>query len=148
MTNGGHNKDEIDEIYNNMLYDIETLSQERESPLNPLVRFVYKLLGRKTTYIESYNKIQARPFWYTYDAMNFEYGNGIDIGVVDSASAVLMSIKNSLGVAKMLMGLSGIVVFQRDSDLDRSEADNYHSEQAAINEAINNAKREEFEPPY
>jgi len=148
MTNGGHNEDEIGEIYNNMLYDIETFTQEKELSLNPLVRFVYKLLRRKTTYTESYNKIQARPFWYTYDAMNFEYGNGIDIGVVDSASAVLMSIKNSLGVAKMLMGLSGIVVFQRDSDLDRNEADNYHSEQAAINEAINNSKREEFEPPY
>jgi hypothetical protein len=80
--------------------------------------------------------------------MNFKYGNGVDIGVVDSASAVMMAIKNSLGVAKMLMGLSGIVVFQRDHELDSSSSKNAIAEEAVIQEAIKNSEKEKWDPPF
>lgn len=148
MTNGGHNEDEISDVWGEMMVIREEFQTETELKLNPVLKLVYKLLNKPTTIKQNFLKLGKKEFWHTYDAMNFEYGHGIEIGVVDSASAVLMSIKNSLGVAKMLMGLSGIVVFQRDSDLDRNESDSYHSEQAAIDEAIKNSKREEFEPPY
>jgi chaperonin GroEL len=77
-------------------------------------------------------------FWFTYDALNYEFGPAIDLGVIDSASAVIMAIKNSLAVAKMLMGLSGVVTFKRDRELDQSEAINYYDEQSAIRVAERN----------
>ncbi len=134
MTNGGHNTNEIREVYVKMMYN----QIPKQSKFSSLKNF---LLGRTVT-------ASVADFWNTYDAMHFKYGNGIDIGVVDSASAVLMSVKNSLGVAKMLMGLSGIVVFQRDNEMDQEAAVSYHSEQQAMNEAIRNADSEKFEIPY
>jgi chaperonin GroEL len=89
-----------------------------------------------------------KPFFYTYDALNHKHGDGLDMGIVDSASAVLMSLKNSLGVAKMLMGLSGIIVFQRDHEKDRSEGENFHEENRAMEEAIAESNRQQWEPPY
>lgn len=87
-------------------------------------------------------------FFYTYDAMNFKYGDAIEIGVLDSASAVNMAIKNSLSVSKMLMGLSGTVVFQRDNELERQEARDLSSESRAMEEAIKESDRQVWEPPY
>ncbi len=137
MTNGGHNKDEIVDVYDKVLFN-----KIYVKPKNLLERIMIKL-GRSKEFVR-----EAQPFWNTYDAMHFRYGNGIEIGVVDSASAVIMSIKNSLSVAKMLMGLSGIVVFQRDAEIEASEAKNFYAEEAAIQDALKNAEREKFEPPY
>ena len=88
------------------------------------------------------------PFFHTYDALNFNYGDAVEIGVIDSASAVLMAIKNSLSVAKMLMTLSGTVVFKRDNDLDADEAKTSVSEQIAMQEAIEKNRKEEWEVPF
>src|ERR1017187_2912064 len=67
-----------------------------------------------------YKKVMdmKKPFFYTYDALNQKFGDAVELGIIDSASAVTMALKNSLAVAKMLMGLSGIVVFKRDLDTD------------------------------
>lgn len=140
MRNGGHNNEEILHIYKCIMFKEEGTRNK----LN-LLQKLLALLGKKP---KKEVELIATDFWNTYDALNFRYGNGIQIGVVDSASAVLMSIKNSLSVAKMLMGLSGIVVFKRDGDLDASESKSYHAEQAAIEEAMKNADREKWEPPY
>lgn len=123
MENGGHNKEEIDEVFDNIMYKEVTL-------VNP--SFMQKA-SKWFTKKEVKMKILA-DFWTTYDAMAFKYGNAIEIGVIDSVSAVQMAIKNSIGVAKMLMGLSGIVTFKRDADLDRSETLEYIYEQNTIKE--------------
>jgi chaperonin GroEL len=98
------------------------------------------------------NKVKAnllngkKSFFYTYNALNHKYGNAIDIGVLDSASAVYESIKNSLGVAKMLMGLSSTIVFQRDSEEEIFEAKNYNDMRQSIQEAAARRKQEDFHP--
>lgn len=97
-----------------------------------------------------YNKMMDmnKSFFYTYDALNKEHGDGIAMGVIDSASAVTMALKNSLSVAKMLMGLSGIVVFQRDLEKDVNDAKNHQEEHAAMQEAIQQSEQEKWEVPF
>lgn len=95
-----------------------------------------------TKLMDSKNK-----FFYTYDALNGKYGDAIELGIVDSASAVLMAIKNSLAVAKMLMGLSGIVVFQRDLETEVGEAKTNSSQRQAMADAIKASDNERWEPP-
>lgn len=85
-------------------------------------------------------------FFFTYDALNGKFGDAIELGVVDSASAVLMAVKNSLAVAKMLMGLSGIVVFQRDLEAEVGEAKNHNAQNEAMAEAIRESDNERWEP--
>ena len=104
--------------------------------------------------LEHYDKVYTtmldmkKPFFFTYDALNHKYGDAIEMGIIDSASAVLMSLKNSLGVAKMLMGLSGIVVFQRDIQKEVSAAKNDDEQNVAMQEAIEESNRQQWEPPY
>lgn len=86
-------------------------------------------------------------FYKTYDALSHVYGDAVELGVLDSAQAVNMSIKNSLQVSKMLIQLSGIVVFKRDGDLDRNEANSIYAENQAMADAIEQSNREQWEPP-
>lgn len=65
---------------------------------------------------------ENKDFTDTYDAMNHDFGNFITLGVVDSGLAVSMSVSNSLGIAKMLMGLGSVIVYKRDHELDREAA--------------------------
>lgn len=149
MSNGGYNNEDIGSVAVNMAYDVKPVEFE-EAVIIPKT-LMDKLMGRKPkTEIKKVVRLvgQKRPFWHTYDALNKTFGNAIEIGVVDSASAVLMSIKNSLSVAKMLMGLSGIVVFKRDNELDRNEAESYNSEQQAIKEAIQNEENHKNDQLY
>lgn len=90
---------------------------------------------------------ETKPFFYTYDALNRKYGDAIELGIIDSASAVTMAIKNSLGVAKMLMCLSGIVVFKRDLDTDIGEAKAVSGENEAMQEALRMQEQEKWEVP-
>jgi chaperonin GroEL (HSP60 family) len=87
------------------------------------------------------------PFFQTYDSLNHTFGDAIELGVLDSAAAVNMAIKNSLSVSKMLMGLSGIVVFSRDTGMDIDMANNYHAEQSEMQHAENRDKWESWEQP-
>jgi hypothetical protein len=57
-----------------------------------------------------------------------------------------MAIKNSLSVSKMLMGLSGVIVFTRDLELERQEARDHYSEQRAMKEALDNQDRDLWQP--
>ena len=65
---------------------------------------------------------ESKKFETTYDAMNHEFGDFVALGVVDSGLAVSMSVSNSLGIAKMLMGLGSVIVYKRDHELDRESA--------------------------
>jgi chaperonin GroEL len=87
------------------------------------------------------------PLFRTYDALNHVFGNAIELGVLDSAAAVQMAIKNSLSVSKMLMGLSGIVVFKRDIALDLETANDYYAEQNAMVHAETKDQWESWEQP-
>lgn len=85
------------------------------------------------------------PFMNSYNVLTNKYGHGVDIGVVDSAAAVLMSVKNSLSVAKMLMTLSGTIVFKRDGEMETHEAQSYHTEQEEIKRAERESELEKYE---
>lgn len=87
-------------------------------------------------------------FFYTYDVLNGTYGDAVAMGVLDSAAAVTMAIKNSLSVAKMLMGLSGIVVFKRDNEVEKEFAKSYWENNEAMRQAIEASNKEKFEPTF
>lgn len=118
LENGGNMKDEISEVMSRVMFK------------------------------DPETKAELNDFFYTYDAMNFRYGDAVEMGILDSAAAVMMSIKNSLSVSKMLMGLSGVVVFQRDVELERQEARDYSSEQRSMQEAVEESNRQTWEPPF
>jgi chaperonin GroEL len=95
-----------------------------------------------------YNRMMSSDsFFHTYDALNHRFGDAIELGVIDSALAISVSIKNSLSVAKMLMGLSGIIVFQRDFAIEAGDAKSYAAEHAAIAEALKENEKEKWEVP-
>jgi chaperonin GroEL (HSP60 family) len=91
-------------------------------------------------------KLSSQDFFFTYDALNQKYGDAVELGILDSAAAVNMAIKNSLSVSKMLMGLSGVIVFTRDLELERQEARDHYSEQRAMKEALDNQDRDLWQP--
>ncbi|HUM42296.1 MAG TPA: TCP-1/cpn60 chaperonin family protein [Fervidobacterium sp.] len=91
---------------------------------------------------------ENQPFFTTYDSLNHVHGPAVEMGIIDSAEAVLMAIKNSLSVAKMLMGLSGIVVFKRDNELDRNVAESNSEQRQAIQEALKQQEKEKWEVPF
>jgi chaperonin GroEL len=96
---------------------------------------------------EIFNDVMKdQQFMTTYDALNSKVGNAIELGIIDSASAVLCAIKNSLSVAKMLMGLSGIVVFSRDMETEIDNAKTLTAEERAIQEAVAQREKEDYEP--
>ncbi len=83
-------------------------------------------------------------FMTTYNTLTNEFGNAIDMGVVDSAEAVGMAIKNSLSVAKMLMGLSAVIVFKRDYAEDLKRSEDYEETQKNIKQSENEELKARF----
>lgn len=57
-----------------------------------------------------------------YDAYNHQYGDAFELGILDSAPAVIESIRNSISIASLLGTLGGTVVFGRDEEYERREA--------------------------
>lgn len=57
-----------------------------------------------------------------YDAMEDRYVDAIEAGVLDSTPAVLEAVRNSISIASLLGTLGGVVVYQRDTELERREA--------------------------
>lgn len=57
-----------------------------------------------------------------FDVLSGEYVEIQGSGVVDSVPAVLESIRNSLSISSLLGMLGGVVVFPRDTTLERQEA--------------------------
>lgn len=83
----------------------------------------YRLLYNGGMKIEEIKKMHAHmltlPEWHTYDAIQHRFGHALEIGVIDSAAAVLLSLKNAIGVAKILMGLSAVIAYKRDNSFER-----------------------------
>jgi chaperonin GroEL len=57
-----------------------------------------------------------------YDALNGEFVDPVEGGILDSTPAVLEAIRNSLSIAANLGILGGVIVFARDEELERREA--------------------------
>jgi len=57
-----------------------------------------------------------------YDFLEQRHVDAYDGGLLDSTPAVLEAIRNSISIASQLGTCGGIVVFQRDLELERSEA--------------------------
>lgn len=64
----------------------------------------------------------AREGTIIYDAMNSKFISAQESGIYDSAPAVLEAIRNSFSIAGILGTLGGLVVFERDDELERQEA--------------------------
>src|SRR6266851_891037 len=75
-----------------------------------------------------YGKVSHNAFWVKsqnaiiYDALTGEYVNAVKAGLLDSTSAVLEAIRNSLSIASLLGTLGACVTFYRDQELEREEA--------------------------
>lgn len=129
LINGGNNIEDINRIFNEMM-------------------------GVKPDFIDRSKLFLSGNSWkpklpsYTYDALAKRFGDAIEIGVIDSASAVQFAIKNSLSVAKMLMGMSGIVVFKRDMNLDVEDAQSYHDTTRMIREAEQRQAAQLWQPRF
>lgn len=76
-----------------------------------------------------------------YDAYEHRHGDPIDLGILDSAPAVLEAIRNSVSIASQLGTLGGTVVFRRDDVFERQEARSAaeFERNANLNEANNRA---------
>lgn len=57
-----------------------------------------------------------------YDALEGRHVDAFTGGILDSTPAVLEAIRNSISIASLLGTLGGAVVFKRDLELERSEA--------------------------
>ena len=57
-----------------------------------------------------------------YDALEQVHGDAIDLGVLDSTPAVLEATRNSISCSSQLGTLGSICVFNRDEELERTEA--------------------------
>lgn len=58
-----------------------------------------------------------------FDVLNGRHVDPWDEGVLDSTPAVLDAIRNSMSIASVLGTLGGLVVFRRDHELERKQAD-------------------------
>jgi len=72
-----------------------------------------------------------------YDAMNGEFVDPVEGGILDSTPAVLEAIRNSLSIATLLGTLGGTVVFTRDAELERREAQEAMQWNKDANEDVN-----------
>jgi chaperonin GroEL len=57
-----------------------------------------------------------------WNGVTDEFVNPIEAGIVDSAQAVIEAFRNSLSIASLLGTLGGAVVFQRDTEVERTES--------------------------
>jgi chaperonin GroEL len=61
-----------------------------------------------------------------FDALEMEYVEPLEGGILDSTPAVLEAIRNSIAIATVLGTLGGAVVFPRDKEFERAEAKEAH----------------------
>lgn len=69
----------------------------------------------------------SEPDVLVYDALEQKYVDPFTNGILDSLPAVLEAIRNSISVAALLGTCGGTVVFKRDSEFDKKEANEIRS---------------------
>lgn len=57
-----------------------------------------------------------------YDVENDVHGDAVEMGILDSTPAVVEAVRNSISIASLLGTLGATVCFQRDGELERTEA--------------------------
>jgi len=70
-----------------------------------------------------------------YDALNNQFGDALEIGLLDSQPAVTEALRSAIAISSLLGTLGGVVVFGRDEDLERTQALDYHYETDKIKQA-------------
>lgn len=141
LTNGGYSLAEIESLRKKLLY--------KERPLTFWEKVLKAWDGLKNSTRGSKDNsstkyLDPQPFWYTHNLITQQFGLGYNIGVVDSAAAVLLAIKNAISVAKMLMGLSAIIAYQRDIQLEREAHLQALHDDKAMKQAEHEVKAQEY----
>jgi chaperonin GroEL len=67
------------------------------------------------------NQLLANPK-LVYNTLSKQIGDPFDLQLLDSVPAVLESLRSATGIAGLLGTLGGVCVFERDDDLERSQA--------------------------
>lgn len=103
-----------------------------EEILNPALIAPVELLlsnvGMNIEEIETIINNYGPEVWKTpqktevWDALEGKWVNAVTGGILDSTPAVLEAIRNSISIASLLGTLGGCVVYNRDSELERTEA--------------------------
>lgn len=68
------------------------------------------------------NKYNTYSDTTVFNAMEGEFTDALKDGILDSVPAVLEAIRNSISIAGLLGTLGGLIVFDRDAELERKEA--------------------------
>ena len=79
-----------------------------------------------------------------YDALNSEFGNAFDLGILDSQPAVVEAIRSAISISSLLGTLGGIIVFGRDEDLERTKALECYYEEDKMKQ-VEKEKEKEYE---
>ena len=99
--------------------------------LSPALREpLYRLLtnsGYSTTEISGIVSRLIESPDSVYDIVTETFGSPLELGVLDSAPAVLEAIRASVSVATLLSTLGGVVAFGRDKLLEASDAAAYYN---------------------
>jgi len=80
-----------------------------------------------------------------YNALNGQFGDAMDIGLLDSQPAVTEALRSAIAIAKLLGDCGGVIVFGRDENLERAKALSYHRETDRLKQAeeeINKTKED------
>lgn len=106
-------------------------AEEQEEILKPIIDNIESPLGKS----ESTGKALFVP--KVFDALEGKHVHAIKEGILDSTPAVLEAIRNALSIASLLGTLGGAVVFCRDTELERKEAQAVRAfeRDAGVNEA-------------
>ncbi len=72
-----------------------------------------------------------------FDALDYKYGEAVEMGILDSTPAVLEAVRNSFSMASVMGTLGAIVVYARDREFELAEAaaDAEYERNVNINEA-------------
>ncbi len=70
-----------------------------------------------------------------YEALNGNFGNAFDMGLLDSQPAVVESLRSAVSISSLLGTLGGIIVFGRDEEMEKTKALDYHFETDKLKQA-------------
>lgn len=105
---------------------IEVLGKAFKEPINVLFRNLGytddEIEGIITPIKEMMAPLLPSNVAKVFDAESGIYVNAVEGGILDSTPAVLEAIRNSLSIATLLGTLGGVIVYPRDTELERQEA--------------------------
>ena len=85
----------------------------------PFIKLATNVGLTKEEFVAIEPQVQKNTVW---DAANNEMVDAFERGILDSTPAVLEALRNAVSIATLLGTLGGVVVFNRDVQLERAEA--------------------------